>query len=123
MTRTRKRQRQNRRARLMAGHIRSWRKSGLSQNAYSKRMGINISTFGYWKKKLGQPNDTGAKFVEVTANAASPNAHFLPALVEPGGNAVTGLRVELGAGRFKVEVPDGFNAETLSRLISTLECS
>ena len=33
-------------------HVGEWKKGGLSQPGYCRSQGINIKSFGYWKRRL-----------------------------------------------------------------------
>ena len=88
-------------------HMKAWLQSGLSGQAYCRQCQLSYHAFIYWKKKLGNLPSTSVELVAV------------PAKIH---HAVTGrvLKVEV-CGRFKVEIPDDFTSETLSRVIATLE--
>ena len=104
--------------------VKRWKDSGLTAAEFSAELGINARTLTYWKWRLGKEAQPGVsrkpsgcsksdkrkrrvrakpKFVEVK-----------PALALP--------RLELVVGeRWVVRVPDGFEVETLRRVVSALD--
>lgn len=96
-------------------HISCWRKSGLTQRQYCLRQGIAISTFSYWKRKLGKglvcpgPPRFYALAVKETATSLDQKGFH------------TGIRLTLCNDKFKIDLEKEFSGTTLKRLISTLE--
>ena len=93
-------------------HLQSWERSSLSQRDYCNANSLALSTFSYWRKKLGK-------------NSAD-QPRFYPLAVVPDFSAVNEettarLRLNLSRGRFQVEIQDDFSEQGLKRLIFTLE--
>ena len=63
--------------------IAQWHESGLTQRQYCSKHDINISSFGYWSKKLRQPE------------SEQKTAGFIPLAVSSLPNA--SLTVQLGS--------------------------
>ena len=96
-------------ARLLGG----WKASGLSARAFGDREGIPASTLYQWSGKRGRrPRESSredrGEFIEVE----------LPG--EVIGSDVAAFRLALGNGR-ELQIPPGFRAEELTRLLSVLE--
>ncbi len=83
-------------------HMDAWTQSGKTQAGYCRDHGLNIKTFYYWRKKLKQKPGT-VKLVQVPT---------LPITAAP-----IRLIVE---DRFAIEVSDGFNTTTLSRIVEVV---
>ena len=50
-------------------HVESWQETDLSQRAYCQKHDLQVHRFGYWKRKLSEPNDQQLEvqgFVQVT---------------------------------------------------------
>jgi hypothetical protein len=94
-------------------HVRAWEASGLSSRAYAARAGINPNTLVSWRwQQRGQGRrkskllPRGLEFIELAA----------PSLRSSERDATIELRLE----RLTVRVPDGFEPETLRRVLSVL---
>ncbi len=83
-------------------HMDAWTQSGKTQAGYCREQGLNIKTFHYWRKRLKQKPET-VKLVQVPT---------LPVTAAP-----IRLIVE---DRFAIEVSDGFNPATLSRIVEVV---
>ncbi|MBI3605206.1 MAG: hypothetical protein HY202_04165 [Nitrospirae bacterium] len=93
--------------RFWQAHIETWKQSGINQSAYCRGKSLSLRSFGYWKKKFfRKPPLT---FVPVTIK------RFLPPAYQPG----TSLRLLTYSG-YGIEIGDGFNPETLRKLLETL---
>jgi transposase-like protein len=83
--------------------VRAWRASGLSQSAFAAQHHISDSSLGRWAQRytpqLPAPTQT---FAEVEVMEAAP------------------LRVHVGTTGHVVEVPAGFDAAELRRLVAAL---
>ena len=93
--------------RTWQAHMKAWRHSGLTGKEYCRQYQLSYYAFIYWKKKLCSLPSTAVELVPVPARVHHANS----------GNAI---KVEVG-DRFKVEIPDDFVPDTLSRVIATLE--
>ena len=97
-----------------AGHIETWRCSGLSQGAYCRRHGLSQSSWGYWQKRLARLADEEAApcFAIVPVPlSASPQAAMATA-PEP-------MLVHVG-NAFRIEIRGDFAAPVLEKLVRTL---
>ncbi len=85
-------------------HIDQWTGSRLSQIEYCRQNGLRPNRLTYWKIKFAKPNrPTGLVQVPVPT-------HFRQA----------GLKLNIGR-ELQVEIPDGFNKETLEQILSVLK--
>jgi len=89
-------------------HIRAWEESGVSQAEYCRRQGLNIKIFGYWKRKLC---------------SKTHDLSFVPVTIKPSqvSKSDTLLRLII-RGDSCIEISDGFNQDTLRRVLDTLGC-
>jgi hypothetical protein len=89
--------------------VAGWKDSGLSQTRFCKQRGLSRFVFGGWKIRLeGRDSPGQARLVRLRA-------------AQVGGPVSSGaLRLWVG-GRYSVEVPERFDAGTLSRLLELLE--
>lgn len=93
-------------------HIQAWRQSGLSQAHFCKARSLALSTFQYWRKKIGQGDNDSPRFYPL---AVMPS-------IEALDKSSTGiLRVILGDRRFVLEIGEDFSETTLKKLIVALE--
>jgi hypothetical protein len=90
----------------------------LSCREFSRREGINPNSLSWWKWKLGseameQPGQVAATeavgFVEVTGGISAT-----------GSDGVDVPRLVVVTGRYHVEVPVGFDRQTLAELLGVL---
>ena len=91
------------------GHVAVWEQSGISQSEYCRRQGLNIKLFGYWKRKLCRKPASGLTFVPVAIKTA-------PAT---GVKSAASLRLIIRGGSC-IEIVDGFNQDTLRRVLDTV---
>ena len=101
--------RQSRKA-YWSHHLETWQKSGLTQVEYCLQNRLNKHTFTYWKSKLAkQPSFPPLLPVSVQPNSTrkSPFLH-------------SGIVLSIG-GQIRIQLENGFNDDTLSRLIDLLE--
>lgn len=89
--------------------VAAWKSAGVSQTRFCKERGLSRFVFGSWKIRLEGRNSPGeARLVRL----------------KPGTAAVTrgagGIRLWVPGG-YRVEVPERFDAQTLSRLLDVLE--
>ncbi len=90
--------------------LEEWKDSGITQAEYCRRHNLDTRNFQYWKKRL-LPKADIATLVELPAKL----------LLSPGlADSPISLLIDT---RFRVEVPRGFDAETLGRLIDVLSRS
>jgi hypothetical protein len=93
-------------------HVQAWEASELSARAYGARAGVNANTLVSWRwqqRRRGEaqsaPPMRGLEFVE---------------LRETGSGGERDATIELRLEGLTVRVPDGFEVETLRRVLSVL---
>lgn len=90
-------------------HVDVWKQSGIRQSEYCNRQGLNIKVFGYWKRKLCRKPAAGLTFV--------------PVAIKPSQGTVikhtSTLRLIIRGGSC-IEIGDGFNQDTLRRVLDTM---
>lgn len=89
--------------------VAEWESSGQTMNEFCLRRGINVSTFGWWRRErrrlgAGSGHDSSVHLVEIARN---------------GAGADKGFEIELHAG-MRVHVPMRFDATALKQLLSVL---
>lgn len=89
--------------------IRNWKGSGLSQKQFCRRQSLALSTFSYWKKRIGRPETEKIKFYPLSIS---------PPTKPP---ADSGLLLRIGHKRFAIELKEEFSPTALKKLISALE--
>ena len=94
------------------GHILSCKQSGLSQKQYCINHKLALSTFTYWKRKLGRNQQQPACFYPLTIQ---PDTF----LVEQNRNP--GLRLLLSDTKYQIELEDNFSSTSLKKLLHVLE--
>ena len=90
-------------------HVKAWEQSGIRQSAYCHRQGLNIKVFGYWKRKLCRKPAAGLTFVPVAIKPSQST------VVKPTAT----LRLIIRGGS-SIEIGDGFNQDTLRRVLDTV---
>ncbi len=98
--------------RFWRGHVEGWQRGGLSQREYCDQHGLALSTFTLWKRRLlfaGAPAAVPGPVVEIV-----PLRHTVRALEVP-------VVLYLGRGQYRLELLDGFHAETLRAVVAALE--
>jgi len=91
------------------GHVAVWEQSGIRQSEYCSRQGLNIKLFGYWKRKLCRKPAAGLTFVPV---AIKPSQATVV-------KSTASLRLIIRGGSC-IEIGDGFNQDTLRRVLDTV---
>jgi len=99
--------------RYWSEHFENWEQSGLSQRAYCQRHRISLATFTVWRRRLAE-------------SARKPCVDIVPiAMPRPPRPMVAGqlapLTVVLDGGRYRIEVRDGAEADTLRVVLDVLE--
>lgn len=97
-----------------AKRVERWGDSGLSAEQFAAELGINASTLKFWKYKLGLP--AGEKQPRQAKRKTLPLVELRTAAVVQDSS----FNVELRGGR-RVQVPAGFDADALKRLLAALE--
>jgi len=93
-------------------HIQDCKRSQLNQKEYCSQNGLALSTFSYWKKKLGTQETKAPRFYPLTVQP-------LPSPTSKNGNS--GLSLEMRNSKFRIELAEDFSAGCLKKLILTLE--
>ena len=95
--------------RFWQDHVAAWEQSGIRQSEYCSRQGLNIKIFGYWKRKLCRKPAATLTFVPVSIKPPQTTAV----------KAATTLRLVIRGGSC-IEIGDGFNQDTLRRVLDTV---
>lgn len=109
-----------------AKRVERWKDSGLTAREFAREMGVNARTLRYWKWKLGKEGwwrDRRSNGKAGTSLARSSRKPAAPRFVEVDAAVVAGAdRLELAVGqRYVVRIPDGFDGETLRRVLDVVE--
>ena len=111
--------------RFWEAQLRAWQQSGLSQAEFCRRQGLDRRRLHFWKELLERERSPGP----VPAGPpAPPPVRFVPVTVglptvpcaAPAGWA-SGAALTVITGTYRIEVRDDFRADTLVRLLTTLE--
>ena len=94
--------------RFWQNHVATWEQSGIRQSEYCSRQGLNIKVFGYWKRKLCR-KPSGMTFVPVAIKSSQST----------GVKPMSTLRLIIRGGSC-IEIGDGFNQDTLRRVLDTV---
>jgi hypothetical protein len=88
-------------------HIEQWQGSSLTQAEYCRRNNLKTRTFTYWKRRL---------------KAATNEIRFVPVPIEPPRLEKPNPRIKISVNdHYRIEVPDGFNPDTLEQILRVLE--
>lgn len=90
-------------------HVDGWRRSGLSQRKYCREKRVALSTFTLWMRRLARAKVVPSPCVELV-----PLRQLRPVTPVP-------VVVVLGGGRYRVELAEGFHADTLREVVDVLE--
>lgn len=91
-------------------HIRTWKKSGLSQNEYCRRNTLRSNQFCYWKKKLYSDTASPIKFVPI---AIQPEQNS-----EEPEHADSGLTISFD--KISIKLKNDFNPLVLVKAVEAL---
>jgi transposase-like protein len=94
------------------GHVRAWEASGLSSRAYAARAGVNPNTLVSWR---WQRRRQGAAPIAPPARSLE----FLE-LHGPSRGGEREASIEIRFESLVVRVPDGFEPETLRRVLAVV---
>jgi len=100
-----------------------WSHSGLSGKAYCHQHGLSGSTFRWWKRELSRrgkwPVAVEPQRRCLPGRACEPtHLPFLPITVVSTSRPTLILSV---SERYRVEIPRGFDSESLERVLAILE--
>jgi hypothetical protein len=87
-------------------HLRTWRKSGLTQAEYCRRNQLSTKCFTYWKSKTRRP-DPPMKLVTIPVRPVIEHRQSAEIVV-------------VFKDRYRVEVGDGFNPATFEKVVQVL---
>lgn len=104
------------RASHWSGLVKAWEESGLSQAAFCRERGVQTGTFAWWKRQLRRARRNGAKR---RGRPAKERGRFVEVRLA-GTCSAPAYEVVLARGR-SIRVSSGFDPQTLSRLITTVE--
>ena len=103
-------------------HVRAWRRSGVTAQAYCAKRGLNVHTLRSWSARM--QDEKGE-----TTRVEKAGAELRMALVRPARPVAVaaaeissiGSGVRLRVGAVCVEVAPGFDGATLAQVVDVLE--
>ena len=121
--------------RYWQSHVLAWRKSGLSQQAYTRQHGLYKNALRYWGGKFPVETVVASAGTERrhfpalqmagdTRHSPSTEVRFVPvARVHPAKREIAppGKLVLRVGRRFRIDVPEQFSPASLASLVRTLE--
>ena len=87
-----------------------WEGSGTTQKEFCNKHEINVSVFGYWKRKLRTQQADVVEFLPVAVS---------PPTISPA--TTSGIRLVPSHGRFHIELATNFVPSTLRSLLNSLD--
>ena len=87
--------------------VEEWQRSGLPRGEFARARGLNATTLGWWRWKLGVP-------------AVQQATSFLEVVVEEETVSPAPPSFVLELGELRLHVPCGFDGGELRRLVATL---
>lgn len=99
--------------------IESWRQSGLSQKAFCAEKQLALSTFSLWRKRLNETSRVSACLEVVPVPRFQ--AAIAPTHLSSAQPAVPPVVVVTGGGRYRLELTEGFQRDTLHAVLQVLE--
>lgn len=97
-------------------HIKAWRMSGLSRNAYCQREGLKPTTFDYWRPLI-VANDADIKTVQQAVSGN--NITLVPVAVAPGHPVGQPLKLKSPTG-WEMQLPSNVNTNWLIDVLRQL---
>jgi hypothetical protein len=94
--------------RFWQAQVKSWEKSGLSQNEYCRRNQLRNTQFTYWKKKFIREAAAPVSFVPVPVAGTEP-------AVQGDDSGLT-----LYLGDIRIQLASDFNPASLSKILVVL---
>ncbi len=92
-------------------HVENWKNSSLTKAAYCRQKNLVYSQFIYWSSKFKTQEATPMLVAVPSSPVAVP--------VAQRSGPVSGIKLHLNA--CYLDIPDGFNEDTLTRILSLLE--
>lgn len=81
----------------------------MSQREYCRQHNLALSTYGYWKRRLSQPDKNPVRFYPLVVSDS-------PDVIESSG-----LLLFINERRFCIELSEQFSVSTLQKLVGALE--
>jgi hypothetical protein len=104
-----------------AKRVERWQDSDLTAAEFSEELGINARTLSYWKWRLGKDGSPGSRTKRPRRDRQKSVERTKPKFVEmTAALSAPGLELVVGE-RVVVRVPDGFEVETLRRVMTALD--
>jgi hypothetical protein len=98
--------------------IQRWQTSGVGQREFCKIHGLALSTFQLWKRRLGaESRHRAIEIVPVSITARPIPTAPVPVLVKERAPLV----LFVGAGRYRLELSEGFSGQALDQTLRILE--
>lgn len=108
-------------------HIKSWQTTGLSQTDYCIKHGLNIKSFGRWKRRVLEPASPAVSTEERSDAILNPfiPVSILPEVDEamqdtPDDQHRCRAGIVLQVGQYRIDLAIGFHGESLRQLLSLL---
>ncbi len=95
-------------------HVEDSKLNPLPQKQYCQEHGLALSTFGYWKRRLGASKKDKPQFYPLTIQPVTPS----PKEFQP---TQSGMSLHLCKDKFRIELAENFSTRSLKKLIVTLE--
>ena len=97
-----------------------WKQSDMTQTVYCAKNGLNLRTFRYMRKKLGNLRESDINS-ETTSKLKIVQVQQEIGSSDQVGFFKTGPSLKLQIGTISVEVTNNFNPDTLLKLIRVLQ--
>lgn len=92
-----------------------WESSGKNQREFCEDQQVVAATFSYWKKRLAQlDEDNSLEFFPLAVSGESG---------EIDETVSSGIILNVGQGRFSLDLSGDFSEETLLRVLRVLEAA
>lgn len=106
----------NERKKYWEAHLINQKSSSLSQKQYCINNKISLSTFGYWKRKLGTSSKNEVQFFPVPIPHETVQ---IPLNSRKVGDS--GLFLVANQGKYRIEFDNSFSPIILKKVLSVLE--
>lgn len=105
---------------IWAERVEGWVRSGRTSAEYAAELGVNARTLVYWKWRLGKEARESGERARPSARAAIEPLKLVELTSPVLGTSASRIEIALGDG-VVVRVPDGFETETLRRVLDVVE--
>ena len=95
-------------------HISCWEVSKLSQKSYCKLHALSFQSFHHWRKQLNKKATVQPLTIVQLGESPHP-----PKIISPS-KQMDSSPMRFWVGAYRIEVADGFNPESLGRLVQFL---